>query len=206
MQVLASTSFGDLIVQSAGGMDGRDKERREQDVGCRGTVRLYLRHHAAVYAYSSAGRTTTRLRGICCKRRSFGCGGIDKTRTGVRTTCYWLFRIAKNVVIGYHRKQRQEEGTALLALDEADGARLAADPSEVYTAREAVQAVDAAIRRLPDELRVPLVMQVLGGMTSTQIGQVLGRPAGTVRYQIARARRLLAEALGTGEKATEALP
>ncbi|NLN27614.1 MAG: RNA polymerase sigma factor [Firmicutes bacterium] len=183
-----------------------------QDVGRRDAVArfdcIYEAHHAAVYAYL-LGRTNDDQAARDLLQEAFlrVWRHIDKTRDMEEDNVrYWLFRIAKNVVIGYHRKQRQEEGTALLALDEADGARLAADPSEVYTAREAVQAVDAAIRRLPDELRVPLVMQVLGGMTSTQIGQVLGRPAGTVRYQIARARRLLAEALGTGEKATEALP
>jgi DNA-directed RNA polymerase specialized sigma24 family protein len=39
------------------------------------------------------------------------------------------------------------------------------------------------------------VLQVLGNRTSAEIGELLGRPAGTVRYQIAQARRRLADEL-----------
>jgi RNA polymerase sigma-70 factor (ECF subfamily) len=48
---------------------------------------------------------------------------------------------------------------------------------------------------LPEALREVLVLHVLGDRNSTEIGAALGRPAGTVRYQLAEARRLLARAL-----------
>lgn len=56
--------------------------------------------------------------------------------------------------------------------------------------------LDAAIRALPEELRVPLVMTALGGMESGEIGEVLGKPAGTIRYLVHKARARLAEVLG----------
>jgi DNA-directed RNA polymerase specialized sigma24 family protein len=46
---------------------------------------------------------------------------------------------------------------------------------------------------LPEDLRTILLMQVLGEMSSFQIGEVLGKPAGTIRYQISLARKRLAE-------------
>jgi RNA polymerase sigma-70 factor (ECF subfamily) len=55
--------------------------------------------------------------------------------------------------------------------------------------------MDAAIGRLPEDLRTVLVLQVLGDRTSAEIGELLGRPAGTVRYQLALARRHLADEL-----------
>ena len=39
---------------------------------------------------------------------------------------------------------------------------------------------------------MPFVMRVLDERTSTEIGELLGRPAGTVRYQLTQARRRLA--------------
>ncbi len=56
--------------------------------------------------------------------------------------------------------------------------------------------LDAAIRALPEELRVPLVMTALGGMESGEIGEVLGKPPGTIRYLVHKARARLAEAIG----------
>ena len=49
---------------------------------------------------------------------------------------------------------------------------------------------------LPDDLRVVLVLSVLGERTSAEIGAILGRPPGTVRYQLSQARKRLAEQLG----------
>jgi RNA polymerase sigma-70 factor, ECF subfamily len=49
-----------------------------------------------------------------------------------------------------------------------------------------------AIRALPEEQRVILSMATVGEMTSNQIGDALGQPAGTVRYKLSQARRRLA--------------
>lgn len=60
---------------------------------------------------------------------------------------------------------------------------------------ERLQELDDAIRALPEDLRVVLVLSVVGERTSTEVGELLGRPAGTVRYQLAEARRRLAHSL-----------
>ena len=40
-----------------------------------------------------------------------------------------------------------------------------------------------------------LSMATAGGLTSRQIGEALGEPAGTVRYRLSQARKQLAAAL-----------
>jgi len=51
--------------------------------------------------------------------------------------------------------------------------------------------LDTAIMSLPEEQRLVLCMQVLGGMTSSEIGAAIDRPAGTVRSLIHQARQML---------------
>jgi RNA polymerase sigma-70 factor (ECF subfamily) len=58
-----------------------------------------------------------------------------------------------------------------------------------------VAQVDAAIRDLPEDQRVILSMATAGGLTSRQIGEAIGEPAGTVRYRLSQARKQLAAAL-----------
>jgi RNA polymerase sigma-70 factor (ECF subfamily) len=57
--------------------------------------------------------------------------------------------------------------------------------------------------RLPEEQRTLLALRFVAGLTSDEIGQALGKPAGTVRYQIAQARRRLAQELGMLELSLE---
>ena len=60
---------------------------------------------------------------------------------------------------------------------------------------ERLAQLDAAIRELPEEQRVILSMATAGGLTSREIGEALGEPAGTVRYRLSQARKQLAAAL-----------
>jgi RNA polymerase sigma-70 factor, ECF subfamily len=49
-----------------------------------------------------------------------------------------------------------------------------------------------------------LVLQVLDERTSAEIGELLGRPAGTVRYQLSQARKRLAVELRLLDAAPDA--
>jgi RNA polymerase sigma factor (sigma-70 family) len=73
-------------------------------------------------------------------------------------------------------------------------------PEPAALERETVHELHGAIQRLPDELRVVLVLHVLDGRNSTEIGALLGRPPGTVRYQLAEARHRLARELRLTEE------
>src|SRR5919202_5616953 len=117
----------------------------------------------------------------------------------------WLFTVARNLVVDVYRSRASAEA-ANAALGQraiATGAGVAAAAETDALAREDLDLLDAAIARLPQALRTVLVLQVLGDRTSAEIGELLGRPAGTVRYQLAQARRQLATELGLLSAAEE---
>jgi RNA polymerase sigma-70 factor (ECF subfamily) len=107
----------------------------------------------------------------------------------------WLFTVARNVVIDTHRARRGVE----IDLEDA-GAEVAAPASEEPPAQaergERLARLDQAIRRLPERLRLVLSLHVVGGLTSAQVGELLDEPAGTIRYRLNQARRLLAADMG----------
>ncbi len=104
---------------------------------------------------------------------------------------YWLYSIARNLVVDAYRRR------GAFSSAETRLASLAAPPPAAAAEHEAVERhaiaeLDAAINRLPEDLRVVLLLSVLGERNSSEIGEILGRPPGTVRYQLAQARRQLA--------------
>ena len=105
---------------------------------------------------------------------------------------FWLFRTARNLSIDHRRRAPQPaqllDEEAMLAVDNSD-------PAHAIEAQELAARVQTAIALLPVEFRVVITLQVMGGLNSTQIGQLLSRPPGTVRYQINQARRLLEQRL-----------
>ena len=97
--------------------------------------------------------------------------------------------------IAVDRRPRTSQPAAVAEpLDSAD-----AIPSlEPGPEREAIYAdqhalIHALINKLPEELRVPLVLTSFEELNSREIGAVLGIPEGTVRTRVKRAREVLRE-------------
>jgi RNA polymerase sigma-70 factor (ECF subfamily) len=57
-------------------------------------------------------------------------------------------------------------------------------------------AIDDALRALPEEFRVAVVLRDVAGLDYAEIASILSVPAGTVRSRIARGRAGLARQLG----------
>ncbi len=112
---------------------------------------------------------------------------------------YWLFAVARNLVIDHYRHEAAK-ATAI----EASSRELAVRPP---TSSEDVDIdsllLDEAIRELPIDLRTVLALQLLGGLSSRQIGRIVEKPAGTVRYELSMARKQLAQALALDADATQ---
>lgn len=102
---------------------------------------------------------------------------------------FWLFAIAKNTLADYYRRRsvRDRHETRMLEFGLPQGM----DPAAEVETGETLAAIDQAIKRLPENLREVLALHTMGEMTSAEIGEVLVRPAGTVRYQLSQARRLI---------------
>ena len=55
--------------------------------------------------------------------------------------------------------------------------------------------LEQALRQVPEEFRVPLVLRDVGDLDYAEIADTLGVPIGTVKSRIARGRGMLATAL-----------
>ncbi len=114
---------------------------------------------------------------------------FDPSRGSVRG---WLFGIATNVL----HKYRRTEARRLAALARLSGTRPSvADPlleraAALDAERELGLVLDAAQRLEPSDLDL-LVLVAWEGMTSQEVAEVLGVPAGTVRSRLQRIRRQL---------------
>jgi RNA polymerase sigma-70 factor (ECF subfamily) len=123
-------------------------------------------------------------------------GGLETGRQRA-----WLVAVARNLVIDRGRRARTERAATERAGRLPDTAG-AADPADQAQLGRDVAAVDRAIASLPEEQRVLLSLQVMGGLTSNEIGELLGQPAGTVRYRLNQVRRQLRTALETEKEDT----
>ena len=111
----------------------------------------------------------------------------------------WLFAVAKNLFVSELRRKRVRTRRTFAAWLDLGVSESAA---ERWEASDLLAQLDRLIGQLPQDQRTALVMQVVGGLTSQQIGDVLERPAGTVRSLISSARRELARRLSEDEEDT----
>lgn len=111
----------------------------------------------------------------------------------------WLYSIARNLVIDHYRRSQMRNRYEMPMPDIEPPSGMATDPVTIVTSRESMVVADRAIMALPGPLRLVLVLRLLGDMTSAEIGKLLDRPAGTIRYQLKTARGLIAQALKIAE-------
>lgn len=100
---------------------------------------------------------------------------------------FYLLRLAANVATDDGRRARTR--AHLEAPFPEAFAQCVPPPSPESSAFS--NAVDEAIRSLPEEMRTILTLQLVGGLTSPEIGEALGKPAGTIRSILHDARRNL---------------
>lgn len=106
----------------------------------------------------------------------------------------WLLTIARREHARLHERKR------LVTVD-VDELALAEDPALGTLDDHESGDVRAAIFALPDEYREPLVLQVLLGYSTDEIGQQLGLTNGAVLTRLCRARRKLrSTVLGRAEE------
>jgi RNA polymerase sigma-70 factor (ECF subfamily) len=102
----------------------------------------------------------------------------------------WLVRVAHNAAIDTARRARPtatlDEVAMIPSPDRADEPAMYAERSS---------AVRAALDRLPDDQRRAVELAYFGGLTQTEIADVLEEPLGTVKGRIRLAMRKLRESL-----------
>ena len=98
----------------------------------------------------------------------------------------WLYTIVRHEHARLYRRPYPETG----ALDdlELEGPPLFDASAEAFSLRQ-------ALASLSDSYREPLLLQVLGGFTCVEIGEIMGLAPNTVMTRVSRARRKLRELL-----------
>lgn len=115
----------------------------------------------------------------------------------------WMLRIATNGCYDELRRRKRRPTTPLEPLDdddeEVESPRWMADPGE--TPEEASEraelnhALAHCLENLPVEFRTVVVLVDLQGLDYSEVAEVVGKPLGTVKSRLARARLRLRDCL-----------
>jgi RNA polymerase sigma-70 factor (ECF subfamily) len=118
----------------------------------------------------------------------------------------WLYRIATNVALDGIRRSKHNKAISLnqkLDYDNPNSEQLSAvvtadsscNPSEQASKAEQTEQVRQAIRSLPSKQRATLVLAYYQQLSYPDVAEVMGCSIGTVKTQMFRALRTLADKL-----------
>ncbi len=108
----------------------------------------------------------------------------------------WLYRVATNLAISHLRRKRPLSFSALssranpsdVSADAFTGADLIASPLDIEGQTAERDAIDRALRALPERSRAALLLAAIQGFTSEEIGEALGVTPNNARQILSRAR------------------
>lgn len=114
----------------------------------------------------------------------------------------WLYRIAINTARNWQvansrrpstpTSNENEDGETFSQIDNLTDN---STPESMLASRQIVETVNAAIHKLPEDLRTAIVLREIEGMSYEDIAVSMGCPIGTVRSRIFRAREAIAAQL-----------
>jgi RNA polymerase sigma-70 factor (ECF subfamily) len=89
----------------------------------------------------------------------------------------WLFKIAHNLVVDYLRKVSKKKTVPIETVEIPDKV----DPQTTTEMNFELRSVAGAIKQLTDEQAEVINLRFFGGMTSREVGSILGKSDGAVR-------------------------
>ena len=104
----------------------------------------------------------------------------------------WLYRVVVNACLSKLKRRREVlsgSEMALLSIETSEDS----SPEALVVRDESSRAVLAALGRLPEHLRVVVVLRYYAGLTESDIAVAIRRRPGTVKSRMHEARRRLAE-------------
>jgi len=101
----------------------------------------------------------------------------DYKRTGVPFSA-WLFRIARNHLVSYYRKNGNRKDHGALQETMADSRQ---DPASIVETQLMLGEVAVAVQRLPDAQRDVIALRFAVGLSIAETAQVLGKRQGNVK-------------------------
>jgi len=107
---------------------------------------------------------------------------------------YWLIRVVKNSSLNYAKRKERERKAYQRAFREDQ--RTEENGEGDLIRKETQQEVMEALERLPENLRIVLILKEYGELNYKEIGRALGISEGNVKVRVFRAREHLAALLG----------
>ena len=109
----------------------------------------------------------------------------------------WLYRIAVNAATDQARRRGRSRTVPLESEETHREVATVGDPSGAVATSLTVQ---AALRAVPEDFRIALVLCDLYGFAYTQAAEILGVPVGTVKSRVFRGRLALSAQLAEQEQ------
>ncbi|GHU23690.1 RNA polymerase subunit sigma-24 [Spirochaetia bacterium] len=110
---------------------------------------------------------------------------------------YWLIRVVKNASINYAKRKLRERKAYQKALNEVSRIEETGERSLIN--KETQAEVKEALDKLPENLRIVLILKEYGEMNYKDIGKTLGISEGNVKVRVFRARERLMKILNITE-------
>jgi RNA polymerase sigma-70 factor (ECF subfamily) len=146
---------------------------------------LYERYMPRVYRYvrtrtASADEAADVTQAVFVKAMA----SLSQYRPGRAPFAGWLFRIAHNAAVDTHR--RRKPSLAWDELPESIAESAADSPEDVVLKRERLDRLRVLVSRLDANKRELLALRFAAGLTSREIGAVVGKGEGAVKKQLFR--------------------
>lgn len=109
----------------------------------------------------------------------------------------WIFTIASNLAKSEAKKRKKMNLVSLEEIaSETSGHGASYDPPSSGLTRN----LQLALEELPAHYRIPLLLKDIEGFSQEEIASILGRPVGTVKARLSRARHILKRRLESALK------
>ena len=102
---------------------------------------------------------------------------------------YWLIRVVKNAALNYAKRKVRERKAYQRAFRE--DTRTVETGEHVLIKKETREEVKEALEKLPENLRIVLILREYGDLNYKEIGRALGISEGNVKVRVFRARERL---------------
>jgi RNA polymerase sigma-70 factor (ECF subfamily) len=103
---------------------------------------------------------------------------------------YWLIRVVKNAALNYAKRKERERKAYQRAFRE--DIRTEETGEGILVKHETRKEIREALEKLPDNLRIVLVLKEYGELNYKELGRTLGISEGNVKVRVFRARERLA--------------
>ena len=108
---------------------------------------------------------------------------------------FWLIRVVKNAALNYAKRKVRERKAYQRAFRE--DTRTEDTGEQILLKKETREEVQEALQKLPENLRIVLILREYGELNYKEIGRALGISEGNVKVRVFRARERLAGFLNT---------